>query len=408
MQPNHRKFEGGNVMFYTSGTIDCTPAEAGYDESRIQVLHKHFEKLMDSGKIVCASYCVSRRGKVFMHGALGPISYKDGETRAYKPDDIQYIASITKIFAAVAFMKLVEDGLVRLDTPVGRILPQFDTPPFNNITAFHLLTHTSGMYPDDGVFESKHYMGYWRHISRYIKNYKPEDGEFDWLSAALAVQPRKKIGEEWQYCSFGSTVIGAMIEKLLGMKVRDYIIENITKPLGMNHTAFDLTPEMAKNHVIQSERSEGYLNDIINGKEPDEENKLWEKVPHVGSGLESNVRDLITFGNMLLNKGSLNGVRIIGRKMVEKMTTRAIFNTPNYCWGANDPDRVFGIGFDMRQGPAFSYSEGTFNHEGAGASALYMDPKEEMAAAFFVPFKGDGWHDEALFNTLNIIWSGLI
>jgi CubicO group peptidase (beta-lactamase class C family) len=394
-------------MFYTPGTVDCTPSEVGYDESRIPVLHKHFEKLFDAGKIVNASYCVSRHGKVFMHGALGPVSYKEGEKRAFKPSDIQYIASITKIFATVAFMKLVEDGLVRLDTPVSKVLPQFEAPPFNHINAFHLLTHTSGMHPDDGCIDNKYYVGYWRRIGDYIKAYKPENGEFDWLSAALSVHPNKKIGEEWQYCSFGIVIIGHMIEKLTGKTAEEYIIDEIVNPLGMTNTSFILTPEMAGNHVIQSERHEKRLNDIIKGKKPTKEEKLWGKIPRTGGGMESNANDLIRFGNMLLGKGSLDGVRIIGRKALEKATTRAVYNTPNHCWGANDVDRIFGIGFDMRYGPAFTYSEGTFNHEGAGASALYMDPKEELAAAFFVPFKGDGWYDEALFNTINIIWSGL-
>jgi CubicO group peptidase (beta-lactamase class C family) len=396
-------------MLYTPGAVDCTPAEVSYDESRIQVLHRHFEKLFDAGKIVNASYCVSRYGKVFMHGALGPVSYKEDEKRAYKPSDIQYIASITKIFATIAFMKLVEDGLIRLDTPVSKVLPQFEAKPFNGITGFHLLTHTSGMYPDDGCLDNKHYIGYWGHISRYIKTYKPENGEFDWLTAALAVHPNKKIGEEWQYCSFGIVVIGAMIEKLTGKTAEDYIIDEITKPLGMANTCFrlDLKPEMAKNHVIQSEDHEKMLNAIIKGKKPTKEEKLWQKIPPTGGGMESTAHDLIRFANMLLNKGTLDGVRVIGRKALEKATTRALFNIPNRCWGANDTDRVFGIGFDMRQGPAFTYSEGTFNHEGAGASALYMDPKEEFAAAFFTPFKAEGWHDEALHNTINIIWSGL-
>jgi CubicO group peptidase (beta-lactamase class C family) len=394
-------------MFYTPGITDCTPEAAGYDSSRIPVLHTHFEKLMAANKIVCASYCVSRHGKVFMHGALGPVSYKDGETRPYKPTDIQYIASITKVFAAVAFMKLVEDGLVRLDTPVGEVLPQFNAPPYNAINAYHLLTHTSGMHPDGGCFENKYHINPWSHIERYIKNYKPEDGEFDWLSAGLACEPLKKPGEEWMYCSFGIVVIGEMIAKLTGRSCHDYIIEEIAKPLGMSSTCFDLTPEMAANHVIQGEYSEKYLNRIIKGEEDPDDSPLWKNIPSTGGGMESNARDLITFANMLLNKGTLNGVRIIGRKALEKMTARAIFNTRDNCWNANNPDRIFGIGFDMRQGMGYTYSPGTFNHEGAGASGLYIDPAEGLAAAWFVPIKGEGWHAESLINTINIIWSGL-
>jgi CubicO group peptidase (beta-lactamase class C family) len=392
-------------MIYTPGNTDCRPEDVGYDSSRIPLLHAHFERMIAQKKIIGATYCAARHGKIFMHGAVGPFSYKDGETRPYKPTDLQYIASITKTFNTIAFMKLVEDGLVRLDTPVGDILPPFKEKPFDGINAYHILTHTSGMYPDGGCFENKHHMGQWGHIERYIKNYKPEDGEFDWLSAALACHPRKGIGEEWQYCSFGFTVIAAMIEKITGKPCHEYITDEIFKPLGMNDSCFDatLTPEMAANHFIHGEETEKYLERIIKGEKPSEED-WWDKIP--GGGIISNAGDLIKYGMMLLNKGSANGNRIIGRKALEKITARALYDVPDFCWGADTRDRVYGIGFDMRQGPAFTYSQGTFMHEGAGACGLVMDPQEEMAAAWFVPFI-NGWHHEGQFNTMNIIWSGL-
>ena len=397
-------------MTFTPGKVDCKPTEVGYDESRIAVLHKHFEKLLESGKIVNASYCVSRYGKVFMHGAMGPFSYKKGEKRAMKPSDIQYVASITKLFAATAFLKLVEDGITRLDIPVKETLPQFDALHFRDITAYDLLTHTSGMYPDGGCFDDKYHKGYWSHIGHYIKSYKAKDGEFDWLTAGLSVRSRKRIGEEWQYCSFGITVIGEMIRKLTGKRAEDYITEEILRPLGMKDTCFEseLNAKNAKNHIIQHKWSEKYLKDIIAGKKPDRDDELWNQMPSTSSGIVSNARDMNRFGTMLLHMGTTpDGVRIIGRKIMEKATSHALFNVPNFCWGAQDKNRGFGIGFDMRHGPAFTFSDGTFNHEGAGASALYMDPKEQLTAFFFVPFKAEGWHSEALFNTINIIWSGL-
>ena len=70
----------------------------------------------------------------------------------YLPTSINWIASITKTFTAVAIMKLVEDGITRLDVKVSEILEQFNTPPYNDINIFQLLTHTSGLYPDKGCF----------------------------------------------------------------------------------------------------------------------------------------------------------------------------------------------------------------------------------------------------------------
>ena len=111
---------------------------------------------------------------------------------------------------------------------------------------------------------------------------------------------------------------------------------------------------------------------------------------------------------MMLSNGRLGDVRILGRKTVEKMTTYSLHNIPDYCWAANEPDRQYGVGFDMRKGLAYHYSEGTFMHEGSGACSLIIDPKEEMVACWFVPFIGDNWYSHGLYNVTNIIWSGLI
>jgi len=93
---------------------------------------------------------------------------------------------------------------------------------------------------------------------------------------------------------------------------------------------------------------------------------------------------------------------------MEKMTSFSIHNKPNYCWGGNEQNKLYGVGFDMRNGPAFTFSQNTYNHEGAGASAMYIDPHEELAAVWFVPFAKEGWWARALFNVQNVIWSGLL
>jgi len=130
-------------MLYTQGKTDCKPKEVGYDEQRLDVLNRHMQRVIDDGEIQCSTYCVSRKGKVFAHGVVGNKSFRKNDNTPVKPDSIRYIASITKVFTAVAIMKLVENGVTRLDVPVGEILPQFNMPPYNGVTLFQLLTHTS-------------------------------------------------------------------------------------------------------------------------------------------------------------------------------------------------------------------------------------------------------------------------
>jgi serine-type D-Ala-D-Ala carboxypeptidase len=248
-------------MLYTQGKTDCKPSEVGYDEQRLDVLNHHLQRVIDDGEIQCAIYCVSRKGKVFAHGAIGKKSFRKDDNTPVRPDSMRYIASITKVFTAVAIMKLVEDGFTRLDVPVGEILPHFNTPPYNGVTLFQLLTHTSGMHTDDGCFDNKYQTSYWKMINDAYKLCESDKkNEFDWLAAALGTIGngfRVKPDTEWAYCSFGFVVLGAIIEKLTGIHAHKYIEDNICTPLGMKDTIFDITTEMAKRYIVSDERENG-------------------------------------------------------------------------------------------------------------------------------------------------------
>jgi len=398
-------------MIFTQGNTDCKPHEAGYDEKRLIVLNTHFQRLIDDGEIQCATYCVSRKGKVFAHGAIGKKSFRKEDNSPALPDSLRFIASITKTFTAVAIMKLVEDGLMRLDVPVGDVLPQFNTPPYNGVTPFQLLTHTSGMHTDDGCFDNKYQSSYWKMIKdAYTLCDEDKKNNFDWIEAALGTIGngfRIKPDTEWAYCSFGFVILGAMIEKITGMSAHKYIEDNICKPLGLKDTAFDLTPDMARRAIITDKEGEEYINEIINGTYEPRWVREILKIPSTGGGLESTAYDVNRFGMMMLFNGTLDGERILGRVAAQKMTTLAV-SYPNYTWGAKEKERYYGIGFDMRNGPAFTMSRSTYMHEGFGACSLYIDPEEELVASWIVPFAKEGWFSRALFNVQNIIWSGLL
>lgn len=399
-------------MLHVPGVTDCSPAEVGYDASRIATLHAHFQNLIDQNKIQAASYCVSRYGKTFMHGALGALSFREDRNDPLLPTSVHRIASITKTVASVAIAKLVEDGVIRFDTSVGEILEQFKVEPLNKIDIYSLLTHTSGLFPDCAPEYIPYHKSYWQLIGEYFARFNLEEGTPDWITAALSNGVSTKIGEQWQYSSFGFCLLGEIIRKVTGVSAEQYIAEQILQPLEMNDTMWEPTPELAKRFIIRNERHEKRLNDLINGNPPDADlspqEKLWSTVPSTGGGLVSTPADLIRFANMLLGMGKLGDTRILGRKAVEKITTRTLYGVPDYCWGANNSDRSYGIGLDMRRGPGFLYSPTTYMHEGAGACSMVIDPTEQLAAVWFVPFTGDNWYSEGLYNVTNIIWSGLI
>jgi CubicO group peptidase (beta-lactamase class C family) len=306
-------------------------------------------------------------------------------------------------------MKLVEDGMTRLDVPVAEILPQFDTPPYNGVTLYQLLTHTSGMHTDAGCFDNKYQTNYWQMIDNAYKLHDPEkDGEFDWITAGLATIGtgfRAKPDTEWGYCSFGFVILGAVIEKLTGIHAHQYIEDNICKPLGLTDTRFEMTKEMAKRKIIRDADEEKYVNEVIAGTYKPDWVGAKLNIPSTGGGLSSTVWDMVRFGNMALHGGTFDNVRILGKKSLEKMTATAL-DLPDYCWNPGRTRR-YGIGFDRRDDLKLIASDSTYMHEGAGACALYMDPQEEIVAAWIVPYANEGWFPRAVHSPCNIVWSGI-
>ncbi len=397
-------------MNVINGKTECSPAETGYDESRIEMLNKRFGEMVDNRIIHGASYCISHKGKVIAHGAVGRNNGMN-LSEAMKPDTVFGIASITKTFTATAIMQLIEDGYIRLNTPVGDIIPQFKEKPFSDITLWHLLTHTSGMYPDGGCFNEQTIRYQWDFIEEAAEKWDGKS-EFDWITPALSTGLRRPVGKEWMYSSFGFTILGEVVSRVSGINVHDYIEQKIIKPLGMTDTGFWLTPAMAERCFCHDDEHRDYLGKIISGEinSRDGEGTAWDKVPNTGGGICSTVYDLVRYGNAFINGGRLDGARILGRKSVEKMSTVQLHGVPDYCWNANEPNRLYGIGFDIRRGLDYSYSDRTIMHEGAGASSLDIDLEEGLVAAWFVPFDegANGWSPEPLYNVQNIIWSGLI
>lgn len=393
-------------MEVLNGKVDCLPEETGYDSSRLDALNVHLQKLIDKETIFGAEYTISHKGKIIANASLGRRSGISQDKM--QPDTVFGVASITKTFATVAIMQLVEDGHLRLGSRVAEFLPQFAEPPFNEITVWHLLTHTSGIYPDWGCFPDVAPKSSWELIEDAAKIWDGK-GEFDWLKAGISGGLRKPVGTHWQYSSFGFVIIGEIISKVSGQFADDYIMEKIVKPLSMKDSGFIFTPDMAKRAYCRNEKHKEFLDAIVAGTYQDEdENTFWKKIPSTGGGLKSTTNDLIRFGNMMLGNGRLGDVRILGRKTVEKITTPQLRNIPDYCWDANEPDRGYGVGFDMRQNPNYTYSEGTYMHEGSGASTMIIDPKEELVAAWFVPWDKGEWCPDPLYNVQNIIWSGII
>ncbi|MCM3634479.1 beta-lactamase family protein [Paenibacillus camelliae] len=383
--------------------MDCK--EAGFSEEVLERLNDHFAQLIKADKIQCVSYVLARHGKVFADGAMGRLRFDRPESIMNK-DSIRRIASVTKLFTAVAIFQLIEEGKLFLRQSVADWIEEFKHPLYESINIMHLLTHTSGLRADPFYYLEPYPAG-WGSV---LFAYQPEtegphaitDSEelakqqrTAWIRALLSGKPLSKPGEEWNYSSAGYTVLGEVIARVSGMRYEEYVMERIVKPLGLERTFFVVPEELQDEVCIINEWESSRLSSKLGPND----------APRAGGGLYSTLSDLNRFGQMLLNGGAVDGVRILSRKSVEKMISNCLDKGIDaFSWGGRLKDKAYGLG-PLLIAPGEWIEEDTYGHEGAGRCILLLDQKRQAVILFFVPSNSD-WCPESMIGTQNVIGAG--
>ena len=239
-------------------------------------------------------------------------------------DSVFRIASMTKAVTAAAAMKLVEEGELGLDQPMGEIAPVlreavvlsgFDAngkpqirPARGPITLRHLLTHTSGFSYD--LFNAD--------VARYMKHEGlPSIGtcRYESLRAPLLFDP----GERWEY-GIGIDWAGRIVEIASGQKLEAYLQANFLQPLGMVDTSFVLRDDMRSRLVAACAR----IPNTDRLMRIDFEFPTDADFHMGGGGLYSSGPDYLRFTRMLLGGGALDGTRVLQEQTVRAMRQNAI------------------------------------------------------------------------------------
>jgi methyl acetate hydrolase len=237
-------------------------------------------------------------------------------------DTVFRIFSMTKAVGSTAAMILVDRGKLSPDTPVEEILPRFadiklldgfdgDTPrlrpPKKKATVRHLATHTSGL-----VYE------FW---NTDIPGYMEATGHptiISGLKASLNYPCVFEPDERWDY-GVGLDWLGQVVEAVDGRRIDAFCREEIFDPLGMPDTSFEVTDSMAKRLAVVKARGEdGQFVDFDLAPPPNPE------FYGMGHALYSTAPDYMRFLRMFLNKGQLNGSRILSEAGVETMLANHI------------------------------------------------------------------------------------
>ena len=388
-------------------TATSTPSTAntpvGFAGDRIARIDRFLQERVDSNRIGGAVALVLRDGRVVYQKAVG---WSDRESRrAMSQDAIFRIASQSKAITSTAILMLVEEGRISINDPVSQYIPAYANttvasradsgrtivPAKRRITIKDLLTHTAGISYGTDAFISQQYSA---------KALGPAAG-WGWYTAdksepvcetmeRLASLPFvAQPGEAFVY-GYNTDILGCVVERASGISLDEFIRTRITGPLGMPDTHFFL-PESkrARFATVYAADSAGRLARAPNGPRGQGD---YAEGPRRnfsgGAGLVSTAQDYARFLQMILNRGELDGARILSPKMVDLMTT----NQSGTLF--SQTGRGFGLGFETvdRLGADGLKSVGTFGWGGAYGSTYFVDPAERLVVVFMInqlPLRSD-------------------
>lgn len=392
-------------------TIDIDPSEAGFTAERLSHIDHHFQEYIDDGRLAGWQIAVSRAGKVVHSSTAG---LRDKETGTpFADDTIVRLYSMTKPITSVAAMMLYEEGAFELKDPISRWLPEFaHTPVYRSgsfvkpvtenqtepIRVWHLLTHTSGL--TYGFHNSHVTDALYRQAG--FEWGVPKGADLAeccarWAELPLVFQP----GSEWNY-GVSTDVLGRLVEVISGLSLDEFFRTRILDPLGMTDTEFwapaDRVDRLATLYVPNPADGTAVA-------APDAFNRGVDRRPAMlggGGGLVGTAHDYLRFAHMLLNKGELDGVRLLGPRTVDYMTRNHLpgnadleeFGRPLFAETSFD-GVGFGLGFSVATDPVANKtlrSAGEFAWGGAASTAFWVDPVEEIVAVFLTQLLPSSTH----------------
>jgi CubicO group peptidase (beta-lactamase class C family) len=373
------------------------PEKYGFSPNRLKRIDTAMQRYVDQKLLAGIVTLVARRGRVLHFEKCGYQDLKTSKPMAL--DTIFRIYSMTKPITSVALMMLFEHGLVRLTDPVTKFIPEFKkvrvfvnegelTDLVRDITVHDLLTHTAGLsyggYEETQIPVDKLY----DRTDLWSPDITNQEMVRRICELPLAYQP----GQVWHY-SVATDVVGYLVEVISGLSLGSFFEERIFKPLGMVDTGFTVPPDKVDRFATLYGLTEndplGVIDDAIGG------DYFHTHLESGGGGLVSTAADYLRFSQMLLNKGELDGVRLLGPRTVDLMTANHLPPAlmPMAMGGARMPGFGFGLGFSVMMDVAQSGMLGSAGLHGWGGWAsthFWVGPQEQLIGILMLQYIPSG------------------
>ena len=388
-----------------AGLPVASPDEVGMSAAGLARIGPAMQAYVDDGRLAAAMTMVARRGRVVHWEAVGTRDLSAGDP--LERDDIFRIFSMTKPVTSVAVMILVEEGKVALDDPLSKFVPEFAgvqvltdagdrVAAAGPVTVEHLLTHTSGL--TYGFFGDSAVDRLYNQANPLARADDLEDFARRVAELPLLANP----GTRWNY-SVSTDVLGRVVEVASGQAFDAFVDARILEPLGMDDTSFWPPAEKRGRFVASYASVDGRL---VETDSPVDDDYTPPPFPSGGGGLTSTAPDYIRFAQMLLARGSLDGVRILAPETVALMRANRLPDAlvPIELGAFLSPGYGFGLGFavmvDADASPEPDH-DGVFRWAGAANTFFWIDPEAELVGMVWTQFMPFAAYDlEREFQTL--------
>ena len=378
----------------------ASPEEVGLSKERLARIGQALNGQIEAKSFPGAVALIARKGRIAYFETFGQLDHRTDAPMT--KDAIFRLYSMTKPFASVGAMMLVEDGRLRLNDPIGTYLPQLaklevvvqgtDTngkptytvvPAQRPVTVHDLLRHTSGLVY--AGFTSNEYLK-----EAYAKENVGWSGvtPAEQLAALAKVPLARQPGTAWEY-GLSTDVLGRVIESITGVTLGRFLDERLFRPLAMTDTTFLVPADKVKRlaQPLAIDRASGkpiVLHDVT----------VPAKNDAGGAGSASTASDYARFLQMLANGGQLEGKRLLAGTTVRHMTSDHLGDIKPALLA---PGYGFGLGFAVRRADGVNGVAGTageYNWGGAGGTAFWVDPKEQLVAVLMTQAQPGPWQRE--------------
>lgn len=279
------------------------------------------------------------------------------------------LASITKPIVTAAVMRLVQEGRFPLTEPLSRWLPELDAAGLAPFTAWHVLTHTTGIGDVD--------------LERLLR----EGGDrSELIRRTISAGQDSLPGSQFRYASVTFDLLVDAVERAMDRPFATVLRETVLDPIRMSDTTFDPAPSGGRRAPVVVGGWDG--THLAPGAGADTEGMVtsFSSLRLAGGGLWSTAHDLLRFGRAMLRGGELDGVRILGRPIVDLMTREV---TVNGLGTTADrlSDSHYGIGWG-KPGVASPASPLAFGHGGVSGTRLWIDPAYDLVYVYLTGLWG--------------------